>query len=81
MHRMQAAAGFPRPILNVVRVCVKLVAYQCVYLLCYPAPKFPCKFYKDNEMYLILVSTRPGRGGGGGVWGLVLKFVFVIVLV
>ena len=53
IYGMQATACFPRPVLWVVRVCVRLVTYSCVYLLCYTAPQFSCKFYEDNKIYLI----------------------------
>ena len=45
MHGMQATAGFSRPLLRVVRVCVRLATYYCVYLIFYTAPKFPYMFY------------------------------------
>ena len=48
MHGMQATAGFPLP--NVC-VCVCDAPDLLMYsnLLRYTAPKFPCKFYKDNK--------------------------------
>ena len=43
-------------LLRVVHVCMRLLTCCYVYLLCYTAPKFPCKLYKDykNLSYLIL---------------------------
>ena len=45
--------GFPLLISWIVHVCVRLVTYWCVYLLCYTAPKFPCKFIRTIQNYLM----------------------------
>ena len=48
MYGMQVAAAFPLP-----KVCACVFEacdlLMCSNLFCYTAPKFPCKFYQNNN--------------------------------
>ena len=52
MYSTQTTTDFPRPNLCAC-VCEACDLLTCSNLLCYTTPKFPCKFYKDNKIYLI----------------------------
>ena len=48
IHGMQVPAGFPQLILGAVRVCVRLVTYQCVYFVA---------LHRTNTSHLSFVRT------------------------